>query len=382
VMCVPELVEVRAHGSSTAFPALASGEANIGMSSRPIRREELEKFAALGDLTKPDAEHVLALDGLAVIVHPSNPLRALDSEKLARIFAGEITDWSTLGGNRGRITIYARDKKSDAYDTFRSLMLKWQDRSVSPEARHFESNAKLSDGVASDPNGIGFVGLTHIRKAKALAIEECGTSYRPNAFTVKTGDYPLVQRLFLYTPADSQSSGAVKEFVTFVVSDEGQKVVRESGFVGLDITSGVEEDFAAMQLSRIRMAVRNTRSFKTLKKFVETTEGATRLSVTFRFRKNSARLNDQALRDIQRLIAYMNGPKGIGKQLMLLGFSADDGDFNRNFKLSWGRAQTVADELVRHGVDIAVIRGFGNDSSVACSERRRNTNRRVEVWVK
>jgi outer membrane protein OmpA-like peptidoglycan-associated protein len=199
---------------------------------------------------------------------------------------------------------------------------------------------------------------------------------------VKTGDYPLVQRLFLYTPADSQSSGAVKKFVTFAVSDEGQKVVRESGFVGLDITAGVGEDIAAMQLSRIRMAVRNTRSFKTLKKFVETTEGATRLSVTFRFYKNSARLNNQTLRDIQRLIAYMNGPKGSGKQLMLLGFSADDGDFNRNFKLSWGRAQTVADELVRHGVDIAVIRGFGNDASVACSERRRNTNRRVEVWVK
>ncbi|WP_372438949.1 substrate-binding domain-containing protein, partial [Pandoraea sputorum] len=102
--------QVAAHGSSTGFKALQGGLTDLAASSRPIKHQELLALASLGDLHTPQAEHVIGIDGVAVIVHPGNPLRQLDTQTLARIFSGEISDWQTIGGTPGRIVLYARDE--------------------------------------------------------------------------------------------------------------------------------------------------------------------------------------------------------------------------------------------------------------------------------
>ncbi len=118
------VIEIQAHGSSTGFKDLADNQCDIGMASRKIKDAEVQTLSALGDMTAPDSEHVLAVDGIAVIVHPSNPVVALEKEKLAKIFAGQIQTWEPVGSNNtDPINVYARDDKSGTYDTFKSLVL-------------------------------------------------------------------------------------------------------------------------------------------------------------------------------------------------------------------------------------------------------------------
>src|SRR5690606_39821510 len=108
-------VSVAAHGSGTGFVGLQDGSADLAASSRPIKGGEAEALKGLGDLRSLDGEQVIAIDGLAIIVHPRNPIASLTTAQLAAVFAGEIRDWSALGGTPGAISLYARDDKSGTY---------------------------------------------------------------------------------------------------------------------------------------------------------------------------------------------------------------------------------------------------------------------------
>ncbi|WP_030142103.1 substrate-binding domain-containing protein, partial [Pseudomonas fluorescens] len=101
-------VDIAAHGSSTGFTALKQANADLAASSRPIKESELKDLAALGDLKSPTSEQVIAIDGLAIILHSQNPLRQLDTVQLARIFSGEAKTWEAVGGVGGAIHLYAR----------------------------------------------------------------------------------------------------------------------------------------------------------------------------------------------------------------------------------------------------------------------------------
>jgi phosphate transport system substrate-binding protein len=117
----PKTIEIHAHGSSIAFEDLANGRADIGMASRTIKSEEVARLASLGDMTSPACEHILGLDGIAVIVSRKNPVQALAKDQIAQIFKGEIGNWQQVGGLDGAIHLYARDDKSGTYDTFKTL---------------------------------------------------------------------------------------------------------------------------------------------------------------------------------------------------------------------------------------------------------------------
>jgi phosphate transport system substrate-binding protein len=192
-------VELAAHGSSTGFAALKDGSAELAASSRPIKDAEFQDLAGFGDLRSQYAEQVIAIDGLAIIQHPANPLRALTTAQLAAVFAGEVKTWEELGGQGGAIHLYARDDQSGTYDTFKELVLSRQGKSLAAGAQRFESNDKLSAAVSADPQGIGFVGLASINQARALAIADGDSqAMAPGADLIATEDYPLSRRLFLY----------------------------------------------------------------------------------------------------------------------------------------------------------------------------------------
>lgn len=198
-------IEVAAHGSGTGFTALGQNAAELAASSRPIKDSEAASLATLGDLKSPESEQVIAIDGLAVILHPSNPVQSLSVEQLARVFAGEVKTWEELGGRGGAIRLYARDDNSGTFDTFKELVLSSHGKTLATGAQRFESSNQLSDSVSQDPQGIGFIGLPYIRKAKPLAIS-AGDSQPmlPSTELVATEDYPLSRRLFFYMkPAES-----------------------------------------------------------------------------------------------------------------------------------------------------------------------------------
>ncbi len=226
------VIEIKSHGSATAFLDLASGECDIGMSARKIHASEVADLSSLGNMTSPAAEHVLALDGIAVIVNRKNPLSQLSKRDIARIFTGEVKDWKEVGGSEGTIKVYGRSPKSGTFETFKLLAL--GGKRVSDSATRIEDGRELSAKVSKDVDGVGFVALPFVLDAKAVAVSESGDkALLPTALTISTGDYLLSRRLYLYT-APNPKNPVVQRFMDFALGKRGQAVVAAAGFVTVD----------------------------------------------------------------------------------------------------------------------------------------------------
>ncbi|MCF5706233.1 OmpA family protein [Pseudomonas syringae] len=359
-------VEVAAHGSGTGFDALNAGAADMAASSRPIKAGEVSQLARLGDLSGANGEQVIAIDGVAVILHPSNLIRQLDTRQLARIFSGEVKDWSEVGGVSGAIHVYARDEKSGTWETFKELVLAKQGKSLSKAALRFESSEQLSDEVAKDRNGIGFIGLPYVRHAKAIAIVDGDSSpMLPTVNLIATEDYPLSRRLFFYVPPLAQQPWA-EALVQFAQSAEGQAIVAQNGFVAQTVqaikvptTSQMPVDYQAL------------------------TRKAERLSVNFRFAQGSAQLDNKARTDLKRVVDYLKANDKLEQKVTLVGFGDAKSDPERAVLLSRLRAMAVRRELQKSGVTFREILGLGDEMPVAANDvdDGRIKNRRVEVWV-
>ncbi len=381
---LPKKVEIHAHGSSTAFKDFAAGETDIGMSSRRIKiPKEVVKLSHLGNMIDSGSEHIIAMDGLAVILNPNNPIDSLTVAQIADIFTCQITDWSQLGGEPGVITLYARDNNSGTFDTFKSLVLNKQP--VCQEAKRYEDSELLSAKVAEDKNGIGFIGLAYIGDAKPLGIQECSIVYQPTSFSVKSEEYPLARRLYLYTPSTLRTP-LIEEFTDFIQTSRGQSEVDKHGFVSLEIESAISGSGVNQSLARVRAAVTEMQNAKVVKDFIATTEGAERLSVTFRFHTGSYNLDHRAKTDLKRLVAYMQYPENQGRELLLIGFADSEGGYANNLGLAELRAKAIEkalNDLVDEPLNIQVT-SFGEEAPVACNntDQGKEKNRHVEVWLK
>ncbi len=349
-------IEIWAPGSQVGFSSLASGRCDVAMASRPI--EPAEQLA-------PTAEHVLALDGVAVIVHRSNPIGSLTLRQVAGIFSGAITDWAQVDGAPGPIHVYARDQKSGTYDTFLHTVMRGRDIRWTGVAAYEDSTA-LAQAVAGDARSIGFVGLPYARDARAIALQDGDVlPLYPTVFTVSTEDYPLARRLRFYTAAQPKNA-LVARFVALATSDAGQRLVEESGFVPLTVRA---------------QAYRAPREAP--RRYLEATRGAERLSINFRFKHGSAQLDGKARQDIDGIVKFASTTPTAGRRMMLFGFADKSGKETVNRALSKQRADAVATELREHGIVLDAVDGFGSalplsgDDGDQASER----NRRVEVWV-
>jgi len=359
-------VELAAHGSSTGFSALKNASADLAASSRPIKDSELLSLESFGDLKSPAAEQVIAIDGLAIILHPQNPLNQLDTVQLARIFSGEVKTWEELGGSGGMIHLYARDDQSGTFDTFKELLLSSRGKSLSSSAKRFESSEQLSDAVSADPHGIGFIGLPYVRQAKAVAIVD-GPSQAmlPLSSLIATEDYPLSRRLFFYLPPTGENPWA-QALVAFAQSRKGQAIVAANGFIAQTVQAMAVTPNALMP-----------EGYQALSRHAQ------RLSVNFRFDEGSANLDSKARQDLSRVLDYIEQHDKTDRQVTLVGFGDAKDDPARADLLSKLRAMAVRRELVKSGVVLREIRGFGAEMPVAANsaDEGRIKNRRVEVWV-
>jgi phosphate transport system substrate-binding protein len=362
---VLDSIEVFAHGSATGFIDLAAGACDIAMSSRAVHADELQKLAPLGNLASAASEQVIALDGVAVIVNPSNPVAVLAKAQIADLFAGKVTDWSEVGGKPEKVTVLARDDRSGTYDTFKTLVL--GARPLVADAMRYESSEELSDAVAADDGAVGFIGLRYVRSARAVMIQEAGSApMLPSPMTVSTEDYLLARRLYLYTPLGARP--AARELVDFALSEEGQRTVAAAGFVDLRPVCEPSAPECARCSASYREAVR----------------GACRLSIDFRFDRNASQLDTRALRDLQRVVAMMAQPENRSRSIVLLGFSDGQGARFANVALSQERASIVAQQLRASGLRVDLVRGLGTEMPVAddSTEEGRVRNRRVEAWLR
>ncbi len=350
-------VEVKAHGSATAFADLGANASDIGMASRKIKSQEASDLQSkgLGDLTSNADERVVGLDGVAVIVNEANGADSMTKEEVANIFSG--------GSTKQTWNVYARDDKSGTYDTFKDRVL--GSRSLTPGAKRFEDSRALATAVAQDRNGIGFVGLPYAVGVKVVAIAERGaTPLIPNTMTVRTEAYPLSRRLYLYVPDNAKTEA--RDFVRFALSPAGQDIVEKDGFIGQKVDVVKEQAPANAPAGYLALM-----------------PSADRLSVDFRFRTGSSDLDTKAVDDIKRVAASM-GSQFSGRGVMLVGFADSTGNPAANLRLSKDRAQAVAGQMSRQGVTPVSITGFGQELPVAdnATPDGREKNRRVEVWLR
>ena len=358
-------VQVAAHGTGTGFSRLKSGTADLAAASRPIKQSEHDSLAALGDLRSIEAEQIIAIDGLAIIVHPDNPIEALSVAQVARLFSGDITNWRELSGSDLPVEVHARDDQSGTYDTFKELVLNSQGKTLAATTARYESNDQLASTVSLHPGAIGFVGLASVGNARALAIADgAAQPLLPSAAAVATEDYPLSRRLYLYANPTVQSQWT-RDFLTFTHSAAGQAIVAKSGYIAQTITPTRQPAMPGMPPAYQRL-----------------TNEAQRLSVNFRFAEGSAQLDNKALRDIERVVNYLKANDKSMNSVVLVGFGDTRNDAARGELLSKLRAMAVRRELVRNDILVKDIDGLGAQLPVAAdTELGRIKNRRVEVWV-
>lgn len=216
-------ISVRGGGSGVGIASIIDGTCDVADASRPIKEAELDKAIANG--RNPKA-HVVAMDGICVVVNSSNPISAMTKQQIKDIFTGKISNWKQIGGLDQKIVVISRDSSSGTFEAFGELVLKGE--KVRPDALLQASNQAVVSTVASTPGAIGYAGLGYVTSSvKAAEVDGVIATKE----TVLTGKYSVGRPLFMYT--NGTPKGLAKDFINFILSVEGQKIVEEEGFVPL-----------------------------------------------------------------------------------------------------------------------------------------------------
>jgi phosphate transport system substrate-binding protein len=214
-------IDILAQGSSHAFSNLDAGTADIGMSSRKVKQQELDKFEAKG---KALVEHIAAWDMIAVIVNEMNPVRKLSLKQIEGIFTGTITNWAEVGGADAPISVYTRNTSSGTYKSFSKLAMSKKDYGTN--CQKLEGNQPIVTEVAKNTNGIGYVGYAYAKGDDFKTVKVEGVSAKVS----KIAKYPLARKLFYYTVGEP--SGDVAKFLEWATSsDTASDIVAEIGFI-------------------------------------------------------------------------------------------------------------------------------------------------------
>lgn len=222
-------------GSGTGIAALIAGTADIAISSRTMKEKEINKAKENG--IEP-FEIKAALDGLAVVAHPTNPVSQLTIEQLSDIFTGKIKNWKEVGGSELPIVILSREINSGTHVYFKEHVLRRGNEKgieeFSPMALLMPSSQAIAEETSQNPNAIGYYGMGYISpKQKVIAVAKDANSpyIGPQIENVQDNSYPISRPLLMYTKGAPQ--GIAKAFVDFALSPEGQEIVKKTDFVPL-----------------------------------------------------------------------------------------------------------------------------------------------------
>jgi len=219
-------VQVTGGGSGTGIAALINGTTDICQSSRSMKDEEKDQLAKKNGA--PPVETVVARDGLAIYLHESNPVKELTLAQLKGVYTGAITNWKDLGGADAPITVYGRENNSGTYVYFKDHVLEGGDFAAAVQT--LPGTSAVVNAVSKDPNGIGYGGAAYATGVRDAAVkkDDATPGVLPTAENVHSGAYPIARPLFYYTAKAPE--GAVKAFMDFALSADGQKLVTAVGY--------------------------------------------------------------------------------------------------------------------------------------------------------
>jgi phosphate transport system substrate-binding protein len=219
------VIQVTGGGSGTGIAALINGSTDICNSSRPMKRSEMDKlkdrYASLG------VEIPCAKDGITIFLHESNPVRELSVKQLSGIFSGKITNWKEVGGPDQSIKLYGRENSSGTYVFFKDNVVKTD---YASSCQTLPGTAAVVNAVSKDKYGIGYGGAAYAAGVKHCAVkkDDKSTAYLATPETVKAGQYPITRFLYMYLK--NRPTGDLKEYIDWILSAEGQKVVVSVGY--------------------------------------------------------------------------------------------------------------------------------------------------------
>jgi len=215
-------VTVSESGSGNGAKSLINGTCTIAAMSRAMKEAEISAARKKG--VNPVA-HVVAYDGLAMVVHPANPVRALTKAQISSIYRGIITNWREVGGPNARIVVIQRESNSGTQESFKELVA-GKGVQITGSAETQSSNGSVKSRVSTTLSAIGFLGLGFVdRSVKVIAVN----GVLPSVTTVKSGIYPVTRPLYFYT--NGQPAGSVRQFIDLSKTTAGKAMISELGFI-------------------------------------------------------------------------------------------------------------------------------------------------------
>lgn len=222
-------IQVTGGGSGTGIAALINGGTDICDASRPMKARERELVRRR--YAREVTEIPVALDGVSIYVHQSNPVRQLSQAQLKGIYTGRITRWRDVGGADARIVVYSRENNSGTYMFFKEHVLGNED--FAHEVQTLPGTAAVVNAVSRDPASLGYGGIAYATGIRGVPVSggEGQPAFEASMANVRNGTYPLSRQLFFYTVGEP--AGGVKAFVDWVLGPEGQNICETVGYFPL-----------------------------------------------------------------------------------------------------------------------------------------------------
>ncbi len=215
-------ITVSESGSGNGAKSLMNASCDVATMSRPMKSSELKSMEESGRLAKA---HIVAWDGLAMVVHPGNPLKALTIEQIRGVYTGAIRNWKELGGPDKAIVVISRDTNSGTYECFEGMVM--NKAKLFEKTEYVGSNGAIRQRVMDTPAAIGYLGLAFADGVKAVTVN--GVEPSPEAVLAKK--YPIARPLYFYTNGSPKKGTPLEAFVNLYTTDEGRKIIADTGFV-------------------------------------------------------------------------------------------------------------------------------------------------------
>ena len=220
----PDLeITVKKTGSGDGAAALVDGRCDIAIMSRFMKEKEFKKAVENGVFP---VAHVVAMDGVCVVVHPSNPITQLSTSQIRDIYTGKITNWKEVGGSDLDIVAISRDTSSGTYETFHGLVMNKEE--MGSKVEYVNSNPQAHARVKTTVGAVGYVGIGFLdANVKALKVD----GVLPSRQTIATGQYPVARPLFMFTNGYPKLGSMTYKFCTYYLTETGQEIIEAKGFI-------------------------------------------------------------------------------------------------------------------------------------------------------
>ncbi len=380
-----------ATNTDEGFADLLTDDADIVMALREIRREERinARELGLGDMTGANRSRVLALDAVVPVVSPTNPVKRISPQTLARVFAGRVTNWQDLGGPDAPIELHLPAVASGLSQAIVDHVMTPASLQLTDGIIRHALPAELAEAVSKDIFALGITSYADHRDTQVLTLGgDCGFDLDAARRTIKTEDYPLTAPMFLYFPARRLPLIA-REFLAFTREPAAQNVIRRAGFVDQTPEEIPIEEQGNRFSNAITVAGEEI-TLQELQRMNATLKPMARLTTSFRFEAGSIRLDAQSRSNVQQLARAMEQGQYDARDVLFVGFSDGDGAARANRDIALRRAEAVQRAVSAAAVTANLERirisvdAFGEAMPMACDDSAwgRQANRRVEVWVR